>query len=74
MIEIDVYGRTDYTVGKKVKVQMNQLRDLSKDEDSKDLLDKLYSGTYIITAMSHQITKGEHRCTLELCKESTLSL
>jgi hypothetical protein len=74
IIEIDVYGRTDYTVGKKVLVKMNQLRDLSKDEDNKDILDKLYSGTYIITAMSHQITKGEHRCTLELCKESTLSL
>lgn len=74
VIEIDVYGRTDYTVGRRVQVQMNKLRDISKDESSKDLIDKLYSGDYIITALSHQILKGEHRCTLELCKESTMSL
>jgi hypothetical protein len=74
IIEIDVYGRTDYTVGRKVKVQLSQLRDLSKDESTSDTEDKLYSGVYIITALSHQITKGDHRCTLELCKESTLLL
>lgn len=74
IIEIDVFGRTDYTVGKKVKVEMNQLRDQIKSDDEKELLDKLYSGNYIITAVSHQITKGEHRCTMELCKESTLAL
>ena len=72
VIEIDVMGRTDYTVGRKVRVEINQLRDIAKEENDQEVLDKLYSGVYIITSLSHQITKGDHRCTLELCKESTM--
>ncbi len=74
VIEIDVFGRTDFTVGKKVSVESNLLRELTKQDSYKDKLDKLYSGVYIITALSHQITKQEHKCTIELCKESTLLL
>jgi hypothetical protein len=72
VIEIDVFGRTDFTVGKKVMVESNLLRELLQQDSYKDKLDKLYSGVYIITALSHQITKMEHKCTIELCKESTL--
>ncbi len=71
VIEIDVFGRTDFTVGKKVLVEANLLRELNINDSYKDKLDKLYSGIYIITALSHQITKMEHKCTIELCKEST---
>ena len=71
-IEIDCYGRTDYTVGKRVTLELNQLKSIVKTDNYNDILDKLYSGAYIVTAVSHQINRESHKCTLELCKESTL--
>ena len=71
-IEIDVYGRTDYTVGKKVKVTLNKLQSIVQHNTADEILDRVYSGVYIITAVAHQITRESHKCTLELCKESTL--
>lgn len=71
-IEIDVYGRTDYTVGKKVKVVLNKLKSIVQSSSQEEILDQVYSGVYIITAIAHQITRESHKCTLELCKESTL--
>ena len=73
-IEIDVYGRFDYTVGKKVKVTINQMRGISKDETEEEIKEKVLSGFYVITGMSHTINKEKHFCTLELCKDSTLLL
>lgn len=70
-IEIDVFGRTDYTVGKRVIVDLNQMRAISKDEDKMEFLDMMYSGNYIISKVAHHITRKEHMCTLELIKDST---
>lgn len=72
-IEIDVYGRTDYTVGIKVDVNLNRLKLIEQSDSASDVIDKHFSGNYIITAISHQITRdGGHKCTLELSKESTI--
>lgn len=71
IIELDVYGRTDYTVGKKVSLDLNRMTLIGKS-DTRDLyLDKMYSGTYIITAIVHRINRKEHRCSLELAKSHT---
>jgi hypothetical protein len=69
-IEIDVFGRTDYTVGRKVLIEIEQIRNIEKNDS--DILDKIYSGYYLITAINHQINREKHLCTIELCKESTL--
>ena len=71
-IEIDCYGRTDYTVGKRITLELNQLKNIIKTDNYTDILDKLYSGAYLVTAIAHQINRESHKCTLELCKESTL--
>jgi hypothetical protein len=72
VIEIDVFGRTDYTVGQKVEVYTNRLKSITKEEGSDEFLDKLYSGMFIITAITHNIDRVKHMCTLELSKNSTL--
>lgn len=77
VIEITVFGRTDYTIGQKVFVQVPKptiITDKDKDGlDSKSgTTDKTYSGNYIITAINHVINRNSHTCLLELSKESVL--
>ena len=71
-IEIDCYGRTDYTVGRRVTLDLNQSKNIVKTDNYNDIVDKMYSGAYLVTAVAHQINRESHKCTLELCKESTL--
>jgi hypothetical protein len=70
-IEIDVFGRTDYTVGKKVVLSVNRLIPIVKHDEEEDYTDKNYSGLYIITAITHKINREHHSCVLELSKNST---
>lgn len=71
-IEIEVLGRTDYTVGRKVRVDLNKLTSIEKNDSPNEILDKVYSGTYIISAIAHRFGNDKHVCTLELIKDSTL--
>jgi hypothetical protein len=72
-IEIEVFGRTDYTVGKKVHVDINKIRAFSKGDDQAEFIDKILSGYYIISAVVHKFSPKDHICSLELIKDSTQS-
>ncbi len=67
-IEITVPGRTDYTVGQKVAVFLNKIEPIKKEED--DILDKMFSGYYLISAINHYVTRESHECHMELIKDS----
>lgn len=69
-IEITVLGRTDYTVGQKVNVQLPKPIPLGQKDSSDELIDTSYSGNYIITALNHNIGRDKHEVTLELAKDS----
>lgn len=77
VIEITVFGRTDYTIGQKVFVEVPKPTIIT-EKDKNDLnsndgtIDKTYSGNYIITAINHVINRNSHTCLLELSKESVL--
>jgi hypothetical protein len=71
-VHIDVHGRLEYTVGRKVNLNLNQIRDITMSEDNADIVDKIYSANYLITAVVHTIARDGHRTTLELSKESSL--
>lgn len=71
IVEIEVYGRTDYTVGKKVNLKLNKMTVIGKEDTPDIYLDKLYSGNYVITAIVHRINRQEHRCNIELAKSHT---
>ena len=70
-IEIEVFGRTDYTVGKKVYLDMNQVRSFTMDDKAEDFLDKVTTGYYIISAVVHKFAGDKHTALLELIKDST---
>jgi hypothetical protein len=70
-IEITVFGRTDYTVGKTVVVSINSLRQFDRTNSDKDIFDNVLSGKYIVSAIAHRFTRsGKHECTLELSRDT----
>lgn len=77
VIEINVLGRTDYTVGQKVMVELPKPTVITdKDQPNTDketgYIDTTYSGNYIITAINHIINRERHECIIELSKESKM--
>jgi hypothetical protein len=77
VIELNVFGRTDYTVGQKVYVELPKPTVITeKDQANTDkktgYIDTAYSGNYIITAINHIISREDHKCVLELSKESMM--
>lgn len=76
IVEITVLGRTDYTVGQKVYLEVPKPSPIHK-EDSMDtnkngVIDGTHSGNYIITAINHVINRDKHTCVMELSKESMI--
>ena len=66
-ITITVFGRTDYTIGQKINLEVplnNQITDKSSNKDM------ILSGDYIISAICHMITRKSHECVIELIKDS----
>ena len=75
VVEITVNGRTDYTVGMKVYVEVFKpapIRDTDTPtmDDESGTLDTTLSANYLITAINNLITRENHTCVLELSKDS----
>lgn len=71
-IEIDVFGRTDYTIGKVIRFDSNKKARIVAEDKPEDIIDYVYGGFYIVTAINHQFTRIGHYCTIELSRESGL--
>lgn len=71
-IRIVVPGRTDYTVGQKVEVEIMKPEPTSADDEKEDQRDNTFSGNYIIAAINHNINRERHECSIELIKDSWL--
>ena len=71
-IQIHVKGRTDYTVGMKVRLDANTPSPTQSSDTSTDIIDKMYSGNYLIAAINHVIDKEKHECYMELIKDSLM--
>lgn len=69
-INISVIGRTDYTIGKIVELNIPKVTQITQED--KDYLDKSLSGRYLVSAISHRIDRERHTCNMELIKNSTL--
>ena len=65
-------GRTDYTVGQKVFLEIIQPEPLDNIDTVEAEEDKLFSGYYLIGAINHNINREKHECTMELIKDSLL--
>lgn len=69
-VNIQVFGRTDYTVGQVVSLDIPKATQLFKNES--DPRDLILSGKYIVSAINHSITRESHTCNMELVKNSVL--
>jgi hypothetical protein len=69
-LQIVVPGRTDYTVGNKVVVNLNKFNPIELSDEQNDILDNIFSGNYIISSVSHYIDRENHECRMELIKDS----
>ena len=69
-VEISVLGRTDYTVGQKVLLDLTKMKPIRETEDTADTIDRLFSGYYLISALNHSVTRQGHECHMELIKDS----
>lgn len=69
-IEIEVLGRVDYTIGQIVELKLPRISQITKDDT--DPYDKMLSGRYLITALTHYISRNEHTCKMEIVKNSVM--
>lgn len=69
-VEITVPGRCDYTAGQKISLTLNKIQPVSSDDNNDDLIDQMFSGFYIISAVNHYVTRERHECHMELIKDS----
>jgi hypothetical protein len=69
-IQIQVAGRCDYTVGQVVDVTLFKKQPVRPKDRNADLIDKVNSGRYLLSAINHAISTDGHVCYLELIKDS----
>lgn len=67
-LTITVLGRTDYSAGQRVYVELPKNTQIKKTDEQ--TLDMLLSGNYLIGAICHLITRENHQCVMELIKDS----
>lgn len=68
-VNLQVLGRTDYTIGQVVELNIPRATQITKETDEVDLI---LSGRYLVSAISHMITKENHICNMEVIKNSVL--
>ena len=69
VLNIEVPGRLDYTVGR--VVNLTTFRREATDKDT-DMLDPMFSGNYLISSIGHNITSEKHTCSMEIFKDSMI--
>ena len=70
-VTLQANGRTDYTVGQIYDLNIPKATQITKaDSDPRDLI---LSGKYMVSAVSHMITREKHVCNFELIKNSILA-
>lgn len=69
-VNIVVPGRTDYTVGNKIYLKLNKFNPIDSSDSVNDILDQMFSGNYLISAINHSIDREKHQCHIQLIKDS----
>lgn len=70
-INIQVLGRSDYTVGQVHEVMIPKATQITKQQ-TESPYDEILSGKYLVAAISHMITREGHTCNIELIKNSII--
>ena len=70
-VTIQVLGRSDYTVGQVMELEIPRATQITKDQNDSPY-DDILSGRYLLSGISHIITKEGHTCNMELIKNSII--
>ena len=68
VLDIQVWGRTDYSVGLVVEVKLPKQQQITETDTNTD--DTSTTGRYLITAIKHLVTPIQHVCNIQLMKDS----
>lgn len=68
-INISVPGRTDLEAGQMIYFKYPDINPKDGSDKNKENLDELYTGSYLISAIRHQVNAVRHRMILELTKD-----
>lgn len=71
-VNIRVFGRLDYSVGNTVYLTAYKDAAADKQQTADADIDEVITGKYLITALSHEITRQNHYTNLELSKDSLI--
>jgi hypothetical protein len=71
-IMVEVFGRTDYTVGRVVELEIYKNMPIREGDSNDAIIDKMLSGKYLVSAICHVIDREVHMCQMELIKDSIL--
>lgn len=71
-IEVEVLGRTDFTIGTTVLANFNKAMNINKKTGLNEVEDKLISGKYLVSAICHRFLRepAKHEMTVELIRDS----
>jgi len=69
-INIRVYGRTDIKAGQTITYKTPKTAEIVKKEINTDADSEYFSGKYLITAIKHSITNGQHKMDMEIVSDS----
>jgi hypothetical protein len=68
----EILGRTDITIGEVIGIKIYKSAAVNKSDDNDGLIDNMFSGRYIISALNHRITREKHEIHMECLKDSLI--
>lgn len=71
-MDITVPGRSDICVGDVVEVFIYRNTPISQKDQEEDIIDKTFSGRYLITALCHSLNREKHEMHMTLVKDSLI--
>jgi hypothetical protein len=69
-INIVVAGKTNYTVGQKVRIKSYKSAPVREQDGDDENVDYTISGFYLIATINHVIDRKSHECHMQLIKDS----
>jgi len=69
---IQVFGRMDYSVGRPIEMTAYKNSKTNETDSSEEIIDQMLTGKYLITALTHTITRESHLCNMEISKDSII--
>jgi len=70
-VRLTVKGRTDYTVGMTVELDVNNASPTRKEDQPLHIKDRQYCGKYLVSAINHYINaETGHECHMEVIRDT----